>query len=138
MIHFEILLNGKILCDASVSDEDQLETALVKLTGHDKPVLNVTVFSPSKKYLRKYSSWQSKVVGIGDEVTIKINEIEDELDSYLDGADEDQREKKELESNIFCSFCGKGNLEVDQMIAGETAFICNECIDFCSDTVNES
>ncbi len=34
-----------------------------------------------------------------------------------------------------CSFCGKRQDEVKKLIAGEDAYICNECIDICNDLV---
>lgn len=36
-----------------------------------------------------------------------------------------------------CSFCGKGQHEVSKLIAGPTTFICNECVDTCSDILAE-
>lgn len=41
------------------------------------------------------------------------------------------------EKEIHCSFCGKDNLEVLKMIAGPTAFICNECILLCLGIMEE-
>jgi ATP-dependent Clp protease ATP-binding subunit ClpX len=32
---------------------------------------------------------------------------------------------------IICSFCGKKASEVDRIISGDGAFICNECVDVC-------
>ena len=37
-----------------------------------------------------------------------------------------------------CSFCGKSQAEVGKLIAGEDAYICNECIDVCLDLVQTS
>ena len=37
------------------------------------------------------------------------------------------------ESNIKCSFCGKLQSQVERLIAGQGVYICNECIDLCSD-----
>ncbi len=37
-----------------------------------------------------------------------------------------------------CSFCGKPQSEVGKLIAGEDAFICNECVDVCLDLVQTS
>ena len=34
-----------------------------------------------------------------------------------------------------CSFCGKSADEVDRLIAGPDAFICNECIELCSSII---
>lgn len=37
-----------------------------------------------------------------------------------------------------CSFCGKAQSEVGKLIAGEDAYICNECVDVCLDLVQTS
>lgn len=42
--------------------------------------------------------------------------------------------KMEFEENR-CSFCGKSAYEVDRLIAGPDAFICNECIELCSSII---
>jgi len=36
---------------------------------------------------------------------------------------------------LYCSFCGKSQHEVRKLIAGPTAFICDECVDICTDVV---
>jgi hypothetical protein len=36
---------------------------------------------------------------------------------------------------LFCAFCGKSQHEVRKLIAGPTAFICNECVVLCVDIV---
>jgi ATP-dependent Clp protease ATP-binding subunit ClpX len=38
-------------------------------------------------------------------------------------------EKKQLK----CSFCGKNQDQVNRLIAGPGVYICDECIDLCSD-----
>ena len=38
---------------------------------------------------------------------------------------------------VICSFCGKNTNEVFQMIAGNDVFICDECVDLCSDIIEE-
>ncbi len=37
---------------------------------------------------------------------------------------------------LYCSFCGKSQLEVRKLIAGPTVFICDECTDLCSDILH--
>ncbi len=32
---------------------------------------------------------------------------------------------------LSCSFCGKRQSEVHKLVAGPTAYICDECIDLC-------
>ena len=39
------------------------------------------------------------------------------------------------EETMYCSFCGKSQDEVKKLIAGATAFICDECINLCSDVI---
>jgi ATP-dependent Clp protease ATP-binding subunit ClpX len=38
---------------------------------------------------------------------------------------------------MYCSFCGKSQGEVKKLIAGTTAFICNECVALCSDVIKK-
>ena len=46
-------------------------------------------------------------------------------------------EKKKLGSIINCNFCGKSQKEVGRLIAGPNVYICDECVDLCSDIVHE-
>jgi len=45
--------------------------------------------------------------------------------------------KKEDKDKLFCSFCGKNQNEVKKLIAGPTVFICDECVDLCTDIIKE-
>jgi len=38
---------------------------------------------------------------------------------------------------LYCSFCGKSQHEVKKLIAGPSVFICDECIDLCTDIITE-
>ncbi|WP_370931235.1 ATP-dependent Clp protease ATP-binding subunit ClpX [Bartonella sp. DGB1] len=38
---------------------------------------------------------------------------------------------------LYCSFCGKSESEVRKLIAGPTVFICDECIELCTDIMRE-
>jgi hypothetical protein len=38
---------------------------------------------------------------------------------------------------LYCSFCGKNQHEVNKLVAGPHVFICDECIDVCSDIIDE-
>ena len=48
-------------------------------------------------------------------------------------ADNDKNEKEKL----HCSFCGKSQHEVKKLIAGPTVFICDECVELCTDIIKE-
>jgi ATP-dependent Clp protease ATP-binding subunit ClpX len=39
--------------------------------------------------------------------------------------------------SLRCSFCGKGQKEVKKLIAGPGVYICDECIDLCTDIIVE-
>ena len=41
--------------------------------------------------------------------------------------------KKRTGKDLACSFCGKGQDEVQRLIAGPDVYICNECIALCDD-----
>ncbi|HDC9709047.1 TPA: ATP-dependent Clp protease ATP-binding subunit ClpX [Staphylococcus aureus] len=44
---------------------------------------------------------------------------------------------KEDEENLKCSFCGKDQDQVKKLVAGSGVYICNECIELCSEIVEE-
>ncbi|MBZ6448711.1 MAG: ATP-dependent Clp protease ATP-binding subunit ClpX, partial [Staphylococcus saprophyticus] len=41
------------------------------------------------------------------------------------------------EENLKCSFCGKDQDQVKKLVAGSGVYICNECIELCSEIVEE-
>ncbi|WP_174840583.1 ATP-dependent Clp protease ATP-binding subunit ClpX [Staphylococcus aureus] len=43
----------------------------------------------------------------------------------------------EDEENLKCSFCGKYQDQVKKLVAGSGVYICNECIELCSEIVEE-
>ncbi|HDF0157292.1 TPA: ATP-dependent Clp protease ATP-binding subunit ClpX [Staphylococcus aureus] len=43
----------------------------------------------------------------------------------------------EDEENLKCSFCGKDQGQVKKLVAGSGVYICNECIELCSEIVEE-
>ena len=43
----------------------------------------------------------------------------------------------ERRSDLHCSFCGKGQNEVQKLIAGPGVYICNECVHLCNLILNE-
>ncbi|MBS7328326.1 MAG: ATP-dependent Clp protease ATP-binding subunit ClpX [Oxalobacter sp.] len=39
---------------------------------------------------------------------------------------------------LYCSFCGKAKEEVKQLIEGQSAYICNECVEQCGSIIHDS
>ena len=40
-------------------------------------------------------------------------------------------------NELSCSFCGKGQREVSKLIAGDSVYICDECVELCVDIIEE-
>ena len=38
---------------------------------------------------------------------------------------------------MYCSFCGKENIDVDVLICGPNVYICNECVELCNIVIAE-
>src|SRR5262245_29510489 len=38
---------------------------------------------------------------------------------------------------LYCSFCGKSQHDVRKLIAGPGVYICDECVDLCTDIVDD-
>jgi len=45
--------------------------------------------------------------------------------------------KGDMNDNLFCSFCGKNQKEVQKLIAGPAVYICDECTQLCSEIIEE-
>ena len=41
------------------------------------------------------------------------------------------------DTKLTCTFCGKGQEDVRKLIAGPSAYICDECVDLCNDIIEE-
>ena len=42
------------------------------------------------------------------------------------------------EADLFCSFCGTSQAEVQKLIAGPGVYICDRCIDLCNTIIADS
>ena len=48
-----------------------------------------------------------------------------------------EKNDKDNDKLLYCSFCGKSQQEVKKLIAGPSVFICDECIELCNDIIRE-
>ena len=39
------------------------------------------------------------------------------------------------DNKTVCSFCGRSQDEVGRLIAGQTGFICNDCVELCKELI---
>jgi ATP-dependent Clp protease ATP-binding subunit ClpX len=40
-------------------------------------------------------------------------------------------------NTLYCSFCGKSQHDVRKLVAGPSVFICDECVELCTDISRE-
>lgn len=48
-----------------------------------------------------------------------------------------ENEENEIKKSLVCSFCSKPQDEVSRLIAGPSVYICDECIELCSDILTD-
>ncbi|MFC0178813.1 ATP-dependent protease ATP-binding subunit ClpX [Thorsellia kenyensis] len=48
-----------------------------------------------------------------------------------------KKDNNEGNKTLFCSFCGKSKNEVKKLIAGPSVYICNECVELCTDILGQ-
>lgn len=51
--------------------------------------------------------------------------------------DSDGHEGNRIYSGLRCSFCGKTEREVDRLIAGPGVYICSDCVDLCTELLDD-
>ncbi|WGL17371.1 ATP-dependent Clp protease ATP-binding subunit ClpX [Microbulbifer bruguierae] len=49
----------------------------------------------------------------------------------------DQNSGEDNGKLLYCSFCGKSQQEVRKLIAGPSVYICDECVELCTDIIRE-
>ncbi|MDQ8728413.1 ClpX C4-type zinc finger protein [Bradyrhizobium sp. LHD-71] len=56
------------------------------------------------------------------------------LSAKIDAA---QRASSSARKTLYCSFCGKSQHDVRKLVSGPAVFICDECIDLCTEFVDD-
>ena len=44
---------------------------------------------------------------------------------------------KDDDKLLYCSFCGKSQHEVRKLIAGPSVYVCDECVELCNDIIKD-
>ena len=47
------------------------------------------------------------------------------------------KNNKDDDKLLYCSFCGKSQHEVRKLIAGPSVYVCDECVDLCNDIIKD-
>ena len=133
---FEVHVNGRRFSDATVNLEDQLEVNLVSVAGQETAILAVTAFAPGVAKGGNYIRSENLVLKPGDRVTISLSTARD-VSATVGPPDPEIEKERSTELEATCAFCGKSNIEVQKLIAGAKAFICDECVILCHDIIRE-
>jgi len=68
-------------------------------------------------------------------VGVSIAAVKKGLDGYVGSGK--QRRRKRGKVDLACSFCGKSQEQVKKLIAGPRVYICDECVDLCTEILAE-
>ncbi len=105
----------------------------------EKPVnLDCTFCGKSQHEVRKLIA--GPTVYICDQCIKLCNHLLAENAGRLPLKDQPRSDKEERTGGtvrLCCSFCGKHQYEVQALIAGPSAYICDECIGLCNDIITE-
>ena len=50
---------------------------------------------------------------------------------------ESEQDNEAGEITLYCSFCGRSQDEVDQLIAGPTVYVCDACVSLCAEILKD-
>ena len=64
-----------------------------------------------------------------------LDELCGKLPAIINDLVESNRTKKA--GTLYCSFCGKSQHDVQQLIAGPAVLICGDCVNLCSEIIEE-
>lgn len=107
--------------------------------GVKEPILHYWM----KKFFATFGSHNEEMIdaAFGDEKTIeRIGKLEAAQEQYEARISEwKELYDKDIDGDKrHCSFCGKADNEIKQLIAGPRVHICNECVDLCGEIMKES
>lgn len=128
MICFEIHINGQKICLAGVGDNGVLSAMANFRVSDDSQRTYCSVGGIVKidAETSQQIEWLDRELSVGDVLTIKVVEAE----TY------DMPPSQQV-NYLQCSFCGKKQAEVSNLIAGSNNYICNECVLSCSQVIDK-
>ena len=136
MICFDVEVNGEKVCRAGVGQFGVLTTALswvgTRQQASDKPGwvhLHVGGLTNSEDRADEFVDWVNRDLKIGDEVKVSV---------VAEGAADEPVERKQLEKEPYCSFCGQPESQVSRIIVAQQVSICNECVGVCNQALTNN
>jgi len=130
MICYEIWLNGEKLCKCGHEDMHTLQASIFCSGDSMHPNMVVSAILNTTDKLKNDARWALKELGSGDEIKIGIVECSNpdkpEITKSF-GTRLHPTSKKEL----FCSFCGRSEHDVEKIFEGMGGNICTDCAKIC-------
>jgi hypothetical protein len=131
---FEVTINGKTICTAGIEDGvlsailSYAKRRIISSEGSEDQALEINEsldirvggLEDIEPGASAHVEWLVQEISVGDEIRIKI----------IDSTTCDEPTSKEI-TYVECAFCGKKQSEVQKLIAGPSAHICNECVGNC-------
>ncbi len=86
-----------------------------------------------------FASWNKlkKQIELREELVVAKATVEQIAERMKLGKKKMRVAPKEGKDVFYCSFCAKSQYEVAKLIAGPSAYICDECVDLCVKIRNE-
>jgi DNA-binding CsgD family transcriptional regulator len=112
---------------SALLEEDLPEATPLKLVERPTPQVILAILEAGK-----FSDLEARIIGLAARGTGRYK-IQDELDLW------DEELVHETMRRVLreCSFCGKDQMHIEALIAGSTVFICDECLDLCTEIIIE-
>jgi hypothetical protein len=137
MVCIEILHNGKRLCVMGHEKSDSMQISLLYVKDGDVLGLSTWAYVRQTPELQETLSWlkERPVIRVGDTIEMKVTRDLAPDAGHLSSSF--GRRVAEGQQELFCSFCGKSQHDVKKMVAGPRVFICNECVQLCTDVIGK-
>ncbi len=129
----EILVNGRRRAVVGNAVADTVDLSLIIHSSTELSLVSHAITeSETGEPICEY--WPELSLAESDRIEIRLIELEEhtKIDPSHPGT---HRRVSDGSLQPACSMCGKTAEEVDQIIAGQTGNICNECVEFCSDLI---
>ena len=130
MLCYEIWLNGERLFVAGHKDAITLEARVLFHRKHTEQFLGVSSIVGLEGQRPKDFEWDTPLLGIGDEVRIKLVESDSPIPPQHELPFGVRLPPPWGDNDAGCSFCGGSAAERKMLFDGPSVRICDACIEF--------
>jgi hypothetical protein len=110
---------------------------LITKSTPEKRKVNLFYFKLSAMEVKETSDLPDHLAHFQNSLPFQVGDIFEVTISDVVSEEETQGRQDSRSEGKQCSFCTKGQREVEKLIAGPGVFICNECVELCTDILQE-